>query len=80
MTNINSLKRLIILKSSLETAAIGSYIVGIVNRLIFTTFLTDSFSNLALHIGMAQGSLSGHSLFITLNSDAAPDAQRRLIS
>ena len=46
--NINSLGKLITLKSSLGTAAIGFYIVGTVGRPIFATSSANSFSNLVL--------------------------------
>ena len=46
--NINSLGRLITLRSSLGTAAIGSYVVGTVGRPILITSLANSSSNLAL--------------------------------
>ena len=48
MANINSFKRLIILKSSLKTVVIGSYIVGIAGKPIFKTFLVNSSSNSVL--------------------------------
>jgi hypothetical protein len=47
--NINSLGKLITLRSSLGTVAIGSYIVGIVGRPILTTSLANSSSNLVLY-------------------------------
>ena len=46
--NINSLGRLITLRSSSGTAAIGSHVVEIVGRPIFITSLVNSSSNLAL--------------------------------
>ena len=48
VANINSLGRLITLRSSLGMAAIGSYIVGTVGRPILITSLANSSSNLAL--------------------------------
>ena len=48
MANIKLSGKLIILKSNLGTAAIDSYIVGMVKRPIFVTFLANSSSNLAL--------------------------------
>ena len=48
MANINSLGRLITLRSSLGTAAIGSYVVGTVERPILITSLANSFGILVL--------------------------------
>jgi hypothetical protein len=48
VANINSLGRLTTLRSSLGTAAIGSYVVGTVGRPILITSLANSSSNLAL--------------------------------
>ena len=48
MANINLFRRLITLKSSLGIVVIGSYIVEIAGRPIFTTSLADSSGNLVL--------------------------------
>jgi len=46
--NINSFRRLITLRSSLGTAAIGSYKVGIAGRPILITSLANSSGSLVL--------------------------------
>jgi len=46
--NINLSRRLITLRSSLGTAAIGSYVIGTVGRPILITSLANSSSNLVL--------------------------------
>jgi len=48
--NINLFRRLITLRSSLGTAAIGSYKVGTAERPIFITSLANSSGNLVLFI------------------------------
>ena len=48
MANINSFRRLITLKFSLGTAAIGFYVVGIAKRSIFATSSANSSGNLVL--------------------------------